>query len=201
MRQEPTLLGMTEQLRGGRASVYLEGGDIVVTGAPAKSDDEEKGHNCDAMGCAQEHVVLRVPRSVKTLDEQLRKLGELAIAVDDIDDEEMRACRRIWAAERDAGIEKCHCGVTSCEHTKRSTEAPEAARAELDAAWVAYREMAKRRDSLRVQTRQAVALARELRAKADTQPAPAEGTVMRDLGAAVLVALGDVRSSGAQVVQ
>lgn len=37
-------------------------GHLVVMGTPAREEDEETGHNCDAMGCSSvSHVVLRVP--------------------------------------------------------------------------------------------------------------------------------------------
>lgn len=39
-------------------------GEIVITGSPTQDDQlpEEKRHNCDAMGCGQEHVLYRFPR-------------------------------------------------------------------------------------------------------------------------------------------
>ena len=40
------------------ASVYMRGRDVVVTYEPPEAAEGE-GHNCDAMGCGQEHVLLR----------------------------------------------------------------------------------------------------------------------------------------------
>ncbi len=34
-------------------------GRFVIVGTPLDSEDEERGHNCDAMGCGQEHVLHR----------------------------------------------------------------------------------------------------------------------------------------------
>lgn len=35
--------------------------DIVIIGTPDESEDEETGHNCDAMGCGWDHVLWRIP--------------------------------------------------------------------------------------------------------------------------------------------
>lgn len=45
--------------RGGAA--YTGDGQIVITGSPLTEDPnaEESAHNCDAMGCGQDHVVWR----------------------------------------------------------------------------------------------------------------------------------------------
>ncbi len=41
-------------------SVYVLGNEIVITGTPMEKDDDSDGkHNCDAMGCGCEHVLLR----------------------------------------------------------------------------------------------------------------------------------------------
>jgi hypothetical protein len=34
--------------------------DIVIIGTPDESEDEETGHNCDAMGCGWDHVLWRI---------------------------------------------------------------------------------------------------------------------------------------------
>jgi hypothetical protein len=39
--------------------VVLSGDELVVIGTPDPDEDEEIGHNCDAMGCGQAHVVIR----------------------------------------------------------------------------------------------------------------------------------------------
>ena len=42
---------------------YLTDREIIVMGWPPESDDEETGHNCDAMGCGSvgSHVSYRLP--------------------------------------------------------------------------------------------------------------------------------------------
>ena len=41
-----------------------EDGEIVICGTPPneESKDENDWHNCDAMGCGQEHVLYRFPK-------------------------------------------------------------------------------------------------------------------------------------------
>ena len=39
--------------------VWTNGSDLIVLGMPPRADDEENGHNCDEMGCAQCHVLAR----------------------------------------------------------------------------------------------------------------------------------------------
>jgi len=41
--------------------VYVSDKWLLVTGTPDESEDEETGHNCDAMGCGWEHVLYRFP--------------------------------------------------------------------------------------------------------------------------------------------
>ncbi len=41
--------------------VYVSDKWLLVTGTPDESEDEETGHNCDAMGCGWEHVLYRLP--------------------------------------------------------------------------------------------------------------------------------------------
>jgi hypothetical protein len=42
------------------ATVYTDGTHIVVCAEPSRLfGDDEESHNCDAMGCRWEHVVLR----------------------------------------------------------------------------------------------------------------------------------------------
>lgn len=41
--------------------VYVSDKWLLVTGTPAEDEDEETGHNCDAMGCGWEHVPYRLP--------------------------------------------------------------------------------------------------------------------------------------------
>ncbi len=43
---------------------YVNTTTIVLSGEPAKVDDEETGHNCDAMGCGREHVLGLAPMVV-----------------------------------------------------------------------------------------------------------------------------------------
>ena len=42
---------------------YLTEREVIVMGFPPESDDEETGHNCDAMGCGSTggHVLYRLP--------------------------------------------------------------------------------------------------------------------------------------------
>lgn len=49
--------------RGARlVEAWEHDGHLVVTGTPASDEDEETGHNCDAMGCSSiSHVVFRIP--------------------------------------------------------------------------------------------------------------------------------------------
>ncbi|HEU6452879.1 MAG TPA: hypothetical protein VFT57_15790 [Gemmatimonadaceae bacterium] len=42
-------------------TAYVGRGEIVVTGTPPQDEDEEMGHNCDAMGCGSCHVMYRAP--------------------------------------------------------------------------------------------------------------------------------------------
>ncbi len=59
--------------------VLLTATELVITGTPPDEDevaDEDYGHNCDAMGCGWEHVLMRIPRaSVIGLDGVSRKRG------------------------------------------------------------------------------------------------------------------------------
>lgn len=41
--------------------VYVSDRWLLITGTPEESEDEETGHNCDAMGCGWEHVLYRFP--------------------------------------------------------------------------------------------------------------------------------------------
>lgn len=43
------------------AEVWIGSNDVVVVGTPDESEDEETGHNCDAMGCGWDHVLYRIP--------------------------------------------------------------------------------------------------------------------------------------------
>ena len=44
---------------------YLTDREVIVMGRPPESDDEETGHNCDAMGCGTlSHVIYRIPLPV-----------------------------------------------------------------------------------------------------------------------------------------
>lgn len=45
------------------ATVWIGLKDVVITGQPEESDDEETGHNCDAIGCGWDHVLYRIPLS------------------------------------------------------------------------------------------------------------------------------------------
>lgn len=45
----------------GTRIAYFHDGQFILNGDPEPSDDEETGHNCDAMGCSSvEHVIERV---------------------------------------------------------------------------------------------------------------------------------------------
>lgn len=39
--------------------VWAGNGEVVILGQPDGEDEEEDGHNCDAMGCGTAHVVAR----------------------------------------------------------------------------------------------------------------------------------------------
>lgn len=46
-----------------RIEAWSDGREIVVLGSPkdeAPEDDGTMGHNCDAMGCGQDHVIARI---------------------------------------------------------------------------------------------------------------------------------------------
>ena len=38
--------------------LYSNGKKLVITGEPPANDDEAEVHNCDAMGCILEHVLM-----------------------------------------------------------------------------------------------------------------------------------------------
>ena len=56
MKEDGTPEGFECVARFTVGSIYVGKGQVVVLGMP-KSDDES--HNCDAMGCGQDHVVYR----------------------------------------------------------------------------------------------------------------------------------------------
>lgn len=57
MIKEPEIIGLA----------YDVGDEIVVCGTPIEfnedlPEDDPRYHNCDAMGCGQEHVLYRFPK-------------------------------------------------------------------------------------------------------------------------------------------
>ena len=43
----------------GRYDIVVKDAELVILGDPMDAEDEEISHNCDAMGCGQEHVIVR----------------------------------------------------------------------------------------------------------------------------------------------
>ena len=53
------------------ARAYVDGDWLIIAGVPLDPDDvegwtEEDGHNCDQMGCGQDHVLYRVRLATPT---------------------------------------------------------------------------------------------------------------------------------------
>jgi hypothetical protein len=49
---------------------YMTAREIIVMGQPPEDDDEETGHNCDAMGCGLSHVLYRMPLPNKQITDK-----------------------------------------------------------------------------------------------------------------------------------
>jgi hypothetical protein len=65
--QRGLFTGSTDRIPEGFISIGVYGvylnnsGKLVVLGEPTQNDDEEKGHNCDAMGCGSfDHAIINV---------------------------------------------------------------------------------------------------------------------------------------------
>jgi hypothetical protein len=56
--REAYFAGFT-QVPGTVHAAFVSEGEVIVLGSPPESDDEETGHNCDAMGCGYDHVLWR----------------------------------------------------------------------------------------------------------------------------------------------